>query len=189
MPLHHICLTVADISTSKTWYSTALAPLGYKVSLEFNAGHVIGFTSGKCNPDFWLASQGYKKFEEREESLDKSITQQSPSPQTPEPIAPITGPIHIAFTTSSRQQVRNFHSAALAAGGICNGPPGPRPQYTRTYYGAFVLDPEGRNIEAVCVRPEFWAEEWGGFVWALAFAVGVLGAVLVVVGWRGVGGI
>ncbi|HEX3538218.1 MAG TPA: VOC family protein [Stellaceae bacterium] len=60
---------------------------------------------------------------------------------------------HIAFTAADRGAVGAFHAAALAAGGRDNGPPGLRPQYHPNYYGAFVLDPDGHNIEAVCHRP------------------------------------
>jgi hypothetical protein len=72
MPINHIGLTVLDISTSKTWYSTALSPLGYKISMELGGGHVIGFSSGKCGPDFWLASGDLKKLG-KQESLDESV--------------------------------------------------------------------------------------------------------------------
>lgn len=57
---------------------------------------------------------------------------------------------HVAFTAQDRETVDRFHTAALAAGGKDNGAPGLRPQYHETYYGAFVLDPDGHNIEAVC---------------------------------------
>ena len=60
------------------------------------------------------------------------------------------GPIHLAFAAKTREQVRRFHAAALAAGGKDNGAPGLRPQYSATYYGAFVIDPHGNNVEAVC---------------------------------------
>lgn len=60
------------------------------------------------------------------------------------------GPIHIAFAAKTREQVRRFHAAALAAGGRDHGAPGLRPQYSATYYGAFVIDPHGNNVEAVC---------------------------------------
>ncbi len=60
---------------------------------------------------------------------------------------------HVAFTTPDRATVDAFHAAALAAGGQDNGAPGPRPHYHRHYYGAFVLDPDGHNIEAVCHTP------------------------------------
>ena len=64
------------------------------------------------------------------------------------------GPIHIAFAAENREQVRAFHRAALAAGGRDNGAPGIRAKYHPNYYGAFVFDPDGHNIEAVCHRPE-----------------------------------
>ena len=64
------------------------------------------------------------------------------------------GPIHIAFAAKSREQVRQFHSAALAAGGQDNGAPGLRPHYHANYYGAFVIGPDGHNFEAVCHAAE-----------------------------------
>jgi catechol 2,3-dioxygenase-like lactoylglutathione lyase family enzyme len=64
------------------------------------------------------------------------------------------GPTHVAFRADSRKQVDAFHKAAVAAGGRDNGPPGLRPDYHANYYGAFVLDPDGNNIEAVCHAPE-----------------------------------
>jgi catechol 2,3-dioxygenase-like lactoylglutathione lyase family enzyme len=63
-------------------------------------------------------------------------------------------PMHIAFLADNRDQVRGFYAAALAAGAKDNGAPGPRPIYHANYYGAFVIAPEGHNIEAVCHRPE-----------------------------------
>ena len=62
-------------------------------------------------------------------------------------------PTHVAFRANSRQQVQAFHEAAMAAGGKDNGAPGLRPHYHANYYGAFVLDPDGHNIEAVCHAP------------------------------------
>ncbi len=64
------------------------------------------------------------------------------------------GPIHIAFAAASREQVRQFHAAALAAGGQDNGAPGLRPHYHANYYGAFVIGPDGHNLEAVCHKAE-----------------------------------
>jgi catechol 2,3-dioxygenase-like lactoylglutathione lyase family enzyme len=64
------------------------------------------------------------------------------------------GPIHVAFAAETREQVRAFHRAALAAGGRDNGAPGIRAKYHPNYYGAFVFDPDGHNIEAVCHKPE-----------------------------------
>jgi catechol 2,3-dioxygenase-like lactoylglutathione lyase family enzyme len=65
-----------------------------------------------------------------------------------------SGPLHVAFVAADRTQVRAFHAAALAAGGTDHGAPGLRPHYHRNYYGAFVLDPDGNNAEAVCRLPE-----------------------------------
>jgi catechol 2,3-dioxygenase-like lactoylglutathione lyase family enzyme len=62
--------------------------------------------------------------------------------------------LHLAFTAETRKQVDEFHAAALAAGGKDNGPPGLRPHYHASYYGAFVIGPDGHNIEAVCHDPE-----------------------------------
>ncbi|MES2839617.1 MAG: VOC family protein [Pseudomonadota bacterium] len=62
-------------------------------------------------------------------------------------------PLHLAFTAETRQEVDAFHAAALAAGGRDNGPPGLRPHYHANYYGAFVIGPDGHNIEAVCHKP------------------------------------
>jgi catechol 2,3-dioxygenase-like lactoylglutathione lyase family enzyme len=67
---------------------------------------------------------------------------------------PNVPPIHVAFRAESRRLVDAFHKAAVAAGGRDNGPPGLRPLYHPNYYGAFVLDPDGHNIEAVCHTPE-----------------------------------
>jgi catechol 2,3-dioxygenase-like lactoylglutathione lyase family enzyme len=64
-----------------------------------------------------------------------------------------SGPVHIAFASSDRSAVDAFHREALTAGGCDNGKPGLRPDYHPNYYGAFVLDPDGNNIEAVCHRP------------------------------------
>ncbi|MGA3401621.1 MAG: VOC family protein [Acetobacteraceae bacterium] len=61
-----------------------------------------------------------------------------------------SGPMHVAFVAANRAQVRAFYDAALAAGGKGNGEPGLRPHYHANYYGAFVLDPDGNNAEAVC---------------------------------------
>jgi len=63
-------------------------------------------------------------------------------------------PMHIAFSADNRDQVRKFYEAALAAGGKDNGGPGIREEYHANYYGAFVIDPDGHNIEAVCHTPE-----------------------------------
>jgi catechol 2,3-dioxygenase-like lactoylglutathione lyase family enzyme len=62
--------------------------------------------------------------------------------------------VHIAFVASDRASVDAFHEAALAAGATDNGSPGPRPLYHEHYYGAYVLDPDGNNVEAVCHSPQ-----------------------------------
>lgn len=98
-----------------------------------------------------LLPLGYKLFMEgasgagfRKEFIpDFWISQGTPTP-----------PVHIAFASPDRATVDAFYRAALAAGGRDNGPPGLRPQYHPNYYGAFVLDPDGYNIEAVCHKPE-----------------------------------
>lgn len=66
---------------------------------------------------------------------------------------PVRPPIHVAFASADRAGVDRFYDSAMAAGGVDNGPPGLRPHYHPNYYGAFVLDPDGNNIEAVCHRP------------------------------------
>ena len=66
----------------------------------------------------------------------------------------IKGPLHVAFRAEDREGVRKFHAAAVAAGGIDNRPPRLREFYHPNYYGAFVLEPDGHNIEAVCHEPE-----------------------------------
>jgi catechol 2,3-dioxygenase-like lactoylglutathione lyase family enzyme len=66
---------------------------------------------------------------------------------------PLSGPTHVAIASPDRATVQAFHAAGLAAGGRDDGPPGPRPHYHQDYYGAFVLDPDGNNVEAVCHRP------------------------------------
>lgn len=156
MPISHIGLNTPDINCLSAFYLAALSPLGYKEKMSFMDGKVRGYGGG-CEPDFWLSS-----LDSRPEELKKE-----------------TGPLHLAFAARTRNQVRAFHRAALETGGTCNGPPGLRPQYFMTYYAAFVIDPEGRNIEAVCMKPAFWAEEWSWGVWtALIGVTGVgLGAI------------
>ncbi len=118
--LDHIGLAVSDISQSKTFFQAALAPLGYKIQMDF--GEAVGL--GQDRPDFWIA---------RGTASAKS---------------------HVAFAAANRAAVKAFYDAAIAAGGKDNGGPGLRPQYHPNYYGAFVLDRDGNNIEAVCHQPE-----------------------------------
>jgi catechol 2,3-dioxygenase-like lactoylglutathione lyase family enzyme len=124
--LDHVTLIVSDYARSKVFYERALAPLGIKVIMEFGKG--CGFGQGQ-KPEFWIGA-GPASF------------------HRPEHLRVIT-PTHVAFTARSRAEVEAFHSAALAAGGSDFGAPGLRPQYHPGYYGAFVLDPDGHDIEAV----------------------------------------
>lgn len=126
--IDHTGVAVSDFAASKRFYEKALAPLGYALVMELSAavtGHadVAGFGEPP-KPDFWISSG--------------------------EPNKP---PIHIAFRAFSRAQVDAFYEAAMAAGGTDNGAPGLRPHYHPNYYGAFVLDLDGHNIEAVCHEP------------------------------------
>jgi len=128
--LDHIGITVADAERSRQFYEQALAPLGIALIMTVGPEHTpsggtaYGFGSDG-KPYFWFGDH-----------------------------AGAGSRVHVAFAAASRAQVDDFHRAALAAGGIDNGAPGPRPQYHPGYYGAFVLDPDGMNIEAVCHRPE-----------------------------------
>jgi catechol 2,3-dioxygenase-like lactoylglutathione lyase family enzyme len=135
--LDHMTFRVTDIARAKAFYSAALAPLGYSLSFEGNfGGNILGFAypdpaeaDGK-KADVWFID--------------------GPSPYGG---PPTTSGCHLAWRAQTRAQVDAFHAAALAAGGKDNGAPGLRPEYHAHYYGAFVIDPEGNNIEAVCHLP------------------------------------
>jgi catechol 2,3-dioxygenase-like lactoylglutathione lyase family enzyme len=121
--IDHVSLVVSDFARSKAFYEKALAPLGVRCLMQF--GKAAGF--GRADkPDFWIG-EGPTTF------------------QTPDQLSPIT-PTHLAFGARSRDA---FHAAALAAGGRDYGAPGLRERYHPHYYGAFVLDPDGHDIEAV----------------------------------------
>jgi catechol 2,3-dioxygenase-like lactoylglutathione lyase family enzyme len=123
--IDHTGITVSDFERSKTFYSQALAAIGMALLMEIPADvtgsdATAGFGAAP-KPEFWIGAGG------------------------------ATGAkVHIAFSVASRAQVDAFHRAALAAGGRDNGAPGLRPHYHPDYYGAFILDPDGYNIEAVC---------------------------------------
>jgi catechol 2,3-dioxygenase-like lactoylglutathione lyase family enzyme len=135
--LDHVSLRVADYGRSMEFYRAVLAPLGYKLGMEGTSG--AGFSSGRI-PAFWI-KQG---------ELTGRAGTVEPTPQ-----AGCGGPqLHVAFVGENRAAVDAFHRAALAVGARDNGPPGLRPEYHANYYGAFVLDPDGHNIEAVCHKPE-----------------------------------
>jgi catechol 2,3-dioxygenase-like lactoylglutathione lyase family enzyme len=123
--LDHTGITVTDLGRSKAFYTDALAPLSMTLVMEVTAEQSgseahAGF-GAQGRPFFWVGS-GKRA----------------------------SGPTHFAFSAPSRAAVDAFHRCALAAGGRDNGAPGLRPHYHPSYYGAFVLDPDGNNIEAVC---------------------------------------
>jgi catechol 2,3-dioxygenase-like lactoylglutathione lyase family enzyme len=136
--LDHMTFRVTDITRAKAFYSAALAPLGYTLSFEGNYGsNILGFAHpDPSEPDGKRADVWF---------ID------GPSPYGG---AKSTTGCHLAWRASTRAQVDHFYKAAIAAGGKDNGAPGLRPHYHPNYYGAFVLDPEGNNIEAVCHTPE-----------------------------------
>ena len=124
--IDHIGFPVSDYARSKAFYEKALAPLGYTLIMEVGGDHTesgspaAGF--GKDGkPDFWIGGEG---------GLNRAM--------------------HIAIAAKDRASVDAFYQAAMAAGARDNGPPGIRAHYHPNYYGAFVLDPDGHNIEAVC---------------------------------------
>jgi catechol 2,3-dioxygenase-like lactoylglutathione lyase family enzyme len=121
-------IKVTDLNKGKEFYQKALAPLGYQVLAEYPASvtgtvAVVGFGIPP-KPDFWISQGGLGK-----------------------------PPLHVAFRAETRKQVDDFYAAAISVGGRDNGKPGLRPHYHANYYGAFVLDPDGNNIEAVCHFP------------------------------------
>jgi catechol 2,3-dioxygenase-like lactoylglutathione lyase family enzyme len=135
--IDHINLRVSDYDRSKAFYRAALAPLGFRLAMEVDSG--AGFAKGPI-PSFWVKE-------------GEVVSRAGLSDATP--MAGCGGPqIHVAFSSASRAMVDEFHRAALAAGGKDNGGPGLRPNYHANYYGAFVLDPDGYNIEAVCHSAE-----------------------------------
>lgn len=123
--LDHIGLSVADFARSRAFYIAAFAPLGYGPVMEVTKEQTGGYEGAGFGPpgrpQFWIGT-GEKR----------------------------SGPVHVAFVAPDRASVDAFHRAALAAGGTDNGAPGLRPHYHPNYYGAFVFDPDGHNIEAVC---------------------------------------
>jgi catechol 2,3-dioxygenase-like lactoylglutathione lyase family enzyme len=124
--IDHTSISVTDFAASRKFYSELLASIGYELLLEFPAsvaGTDVAGYGEKGKPDFWIGAGA-------------SAAHQ-----------------HIAFRVPNRALVDTFHRAGLAAGGRDNGGPGVRAQYHPNYYGAFVLDPDGHNIEAVCHEP------------------------------------
>jgi catechol 2,3-dioxygenase-like lactoylglutathione lyase family enzyme len=127
--MDHIGLAVADFERSKSFFVNALAPLDITLIMEVTAEQTGGDAHAGFGAErkafFWIGN-GKK---------------------------PTSG-VHVAFAAKSRSQVDAFHQAAMTTGGRDNGPPGLRPQYHPNYYGAFILDADGNNIEAVCHQSE-----------------------------------
>jgi catechol 2,3-dioxygenase-like lactoylglutathione lyase family enzyme len=121
--LDHILIDVDDFDRSRDFYEMALAPLGIEAVSE-PAPQMVGFGEDR-KPWFWVMARG----------------------------RPTTHAVHVAFLASDHDAVDTFHAAGLAAGGTDNGAPGPRPLYHASYYAAFVLDPDGNNVEVVCHAP------------------------------------
>jgi catechol 2,3-dioxygenase-like lactoylglutathione lyase family enzyme len=121
--LDHVGLDVGDYEASKAFYEKALAPLGLGLMMEPAPG-IGGFGDGR-QPFFWIAT-------------GRRAAQSG---------------VHVAFSTDDRGAVDSFHAAALDAGATDNGAPGVREIYHPSYYAAYVLDPDGNNVEAVCHRP------------------------------------
>jgi catechol 2,3-dioxygenase-like lactoylglutathione lyase family enzyme len=119
----HLGVTVANIDNSKAFYTAALAPLGIKLLADYKEYNAAGF--GKTRSQFWLGGG--------------TSTEAKPR-------------VHVAFS-GTRAQVDAFHAAAIGAGGKDNGAPGIRAHYHEHYYGAFVIDLDGHNIEVVCHDP------------------------------------
>lgn len=120
--IDHTGVAVHNYSASRAFYQQALAPLGYSMLMEF--GDAAGFgTDGQA--DFWIEGDT-------------------------ETAGRICAPTHVAFRAGERQEVDAFYRAALQAGGKDNGSPGIRSDYGPNYYAAYVLDPDGNNVEAVC---------------------------------------
>ena len=124
--LDHVAISTADYCASLAFYEAALAPLGIRVHMRFKGseGSVAGL--GIDEPSLWIGDGGKLR----------------------------GGRLHIALRATTRSAVDAFYVAAMAAGGKDNGAPGLRINYHPNYYAAFVFDPDGHNIEAVCHRPE-----------------------------------
>jgi catechol 2,3-dioxygenase-like lactoylglutathione lyase family enzyme len=127
--LDHVSLGVSDIDRSRRFYDAALQPLGLVRIVDFGAGRGsdYGAAPGSLGVEFTITRE-------------------------PEVRGPAPG-AHVCFRAPSRVAVRDFHATALLAGGRDDGAPGLRPRYHADYYGAFVLDPDGHRIEAVCHAP------------------------------------
>jgi catechol 2,3-dioxygenase-like lactoylglutathione lyase family enzyme len=122
--LHHVSIGVADVERAATFYDAVLGSLGYKRTASY-LPYAVAY--GERGYEFWV---------------------QLPSDRNP---ARAGNGVHIAFNAKSKRAVQSFHRAALEAGGTDEGAPGPRPDYTPDYYGAFVRDLDGNKLEAVVI--------------------------------------
>jgi catechol 2,3-dioxygenase-like lactoylglutathione lyase family enzyme len=120
----HVKFGVSDFAVSKAFYAKALEPLGVAIVAEGPPEYGVELVRQGDNASLCL-------FETREKPAH----------------------LHLAFAAATRQQVDDFYRAALEAGATDNGPPGLRPKYHANYYAAFVIGPDGHNIEAVCQAP------------------------------------
>lgn len=131
--LDHLGIVVRDFERSRAFYEAVLAPLGATLVMEVppdvtgDGSRHAGFGRGG-KPTFWIGTRA-----------DGTAARDG---------------LHVAFAAASRREVDAFHAAALAACARDNGAPGLRPHYHPNYYGAFAIDPDGHNIEAVCHQPE-----------------------------------
>ncbi|GBD49077.1 VOC family protein [Methylopila sp. Yamaguchi] len=134
--IDHMSVSPADVESARRFYDAALRPLGVVAVMEVSpeqAGGYRGIGYGvDLKPFFWLTSDSRRASQPGARGLG----------------------IHVAFAAGSRAMVDAFYAAALAHGGSDNGPPGVRPHYHPAYYAAFVIDPDGVNVEAVCHKPE-----------------------------------
>jgi catechol 2,3-dioxygenase-like lactoylglutathione lyase family enzyme len=134
--IDHIGLRVRNVARATEFYLRALAPLGYGIVMEVSAEE----TGGKPHVGFGASGQP-DHFQSGKPSFWIGEGE------------PVSGPLHLAFVAASRAAVDDLYAAAIRAGGKDNGPPGLRPHYHGNYYAAFVLDPDGNNVEAVCHAP------------------------------------
>jgi catechol 2,3-dioxygenase-like lactoylglutathione lyase family enzyme len=118
---HHVQISVADFASSLRFYRAALEPLGYVAQHVDEAGRSAGF-GPQGTVKLWVGAG-----------------------------TPSKGPVHLAFEARDQAAVARFHAAGVAAGGRDHGAPGPRPDYGAHYHAAFLLDPDGNNVEAVVV--------------------------------------
>lgn len=155
--LHHLSLGVTQIERAAAFYDAALRPLGYLRAWSDlrpgESGQAVGY--GPPGGGDKLALKQVQGQGQGQVPVPVPVQEQGQEP-VPVQVQVADGSLgampgfHLAFSAASRQAVAEFHAAALAAGGSDNGPPGLREHYGPGYYAAFVIDPEGHHLEAVC---------------------------------------